>query len=122
MLLHALRPPPAPPRPLGRGGAAPSRRLTSRRGRSGEQEKSEQEDKDYSLQQLILGTHTSENEQNYLLRVEVRTPPSPAPPRSPPPIFPLDRFPRTGSRPNPPRVGGCGGKGRGTGVVPGGPA
>ena len=30
--------------------------------------------KDYSIQQLILGTHTSENEQNYLMRAEVQLP------------------------------------------------
>lgn len=28
--------------------------------------------KDYSVQKLILGTHTSENEQNYLMRAEVK--------------------------------------------------
>jgi histone-binding protein RBBP4 len=28
----------------------------------------------YSKQQLILGTHTSENEQNYLMRAEVQLP------------------------------------------------
>lgn len=28
--------------------------------------------KDYSVQKLILGTHTSESEQNYLMRAEVK--------------------------------------------------
>jgi histone-binding protein RBBP4 len=31
-------------------------------------------DKDYSKQKLILGTHTSENEQNYLMLAEVQLP------------------------------------------------
>lgn len=30
--------------------------------------------KDYSVQQLLLGTHTSENEQNYLMRAQVQLP------------------------------------------------
>src|SRR5689334_1575138 len=30
--------------------------------------------KDYSIQRLILGTHTSDNEQNYLMLAEVRLP------------------------------------------------
>eukprot|EP00239_Pterosperma_sp_CCMP1384_P000324 CAMPEP_0197850832 /NCGR_PEP_ID=MMETSP1438-20131217/16540_1 /TAXON_ID=1461541 /ORGANISM="Pterosperma sp., Strain CCMP1384" /LENGTH=188 /DNA_ID=CAMNT_0043464215 /DNA_START=427 /DNA_END=989 /DNA_ORIENTATION=+ len=32
------------------------------------------QDKDYSTQQLLLGTHTSENEQNYLMRASVTLP------------------------------------------------
>mmetsp|Transcript_3413 Transcript_3413/g.8002 ORF Transcript_3413/g.8002 Transcript_3413/m.8002 type:complete len:423 (-) Transcript_3413:214-1482(-) len=33
-----------------------------------------QKDKDYSVQRLILGTHTSDNEQNHLMFAEVRLP------------------------------------------------
>mmetsp|Transcript_21017 Transcript_21017/g.29086 ORF Transcript_21017/g.29086 Transcript_21017/m.29086 type:complete len:421 (+) Transcript_21017:226-1488(+) len=36
--------------------------------------KEEPENKDYSVQQLLLGTHTSENEQNYLMRAQVMLP------------------------------------------------
>jgi len=32
----------------------------------------EHPDKDYSTQKLILGTHTSDNEQNYLMIAEVQ--------------------------------------------------
>ena len=34
-------------------------------------DRTEPEGKDYSVQELILGTHTSENEPNFLMRVEV---------------------------------------------------
>ena len=36
--------------------------------------KEEKSDAGYSKQQLILGTHTSEGEQNYLMRAEVQLP------------------------------------------------
>lgn len=37
-------------------------------------DKSEPAGKDYSVQKLILGTHTSDNEQNYLMIAEVQLP------------------------------------------------
>lgn len=37
-------------------------------------ERHEVPDKDYSVQKLVLGTHTSDNEQNYLLVAEVQLP------------------------------------------------
>jgi len=37
-------------------------------------DRNEPEGKDYSVQELILGTHTSENEPNYLMRCEVQLP------------------------------------------------
>ncbi|GAB5358868.1 hypothetical protein AAMO2058_000496000 [Amorphochlora amoebiformis] len=37
-------------------------------------DKHTQKDKDYSVQRLILGTHTSDNEQNHLMFAEVRLP------------------------------------------------
>eukprot|EP00850_Spirogloea_muscicola_P022410 SM000292S11265 [mRNA] locus=s292:84556:85301:- [translate_table: standard] len=37
-------------------------------------DKQEPAGKDYSVQRLILGTHTSENEQNYLMLAEVQLP------------------------------------------------
>lgn len=39
-----------------------------------EQVKEEKAEAGYSKQQLILGTHTSEGEQNYLMRAEVQLP------------------------------------------------
>lgn len=36
--------------------------------------KEEKAEQGYSKQQLILGTHTSEGEQNYLMRAEVQLP------------------------------------------------
>lgn len=42
--------------------------------RSCAQLKEEKSDAGYSKQQLILGTHTSEGEQNYLMRAEVQLP------------------------------------------------
>ena len=40
----------------------------------GLQVKEDKADAGYSKQQLILGTHTSEGEQNYLMRAEVQLP------------------------------------------------
>jgi len=37
-------------------------------------DRTEPEGKDYSTQQLLIGTHTSENEPNYLMRCEVQLP------------------------------------------------
>jgi hypothetical protein len=38
------------------------------------QDRSEPQNKDYSVQRLLLGTHTSEGEQNYLMRAQVQLP------------------------------------------------
>lgn len=38
------------------------------------QDRSEPPNKDYSVQRLLLGTHTSEGEQNYLMRAQVQLP------------------------------------------------
>jgi|AntRauMFilla1563_2_1112583.scaffolds.fasta_scaffold58351_2 hypothetical protein len=37
-----------------------------------QQDRHEPEGKDYSVQRLLLGTHTSEGEQNYLMRAQVQ--------------------------------------------------
>jgi len=55
-------------------------------------DRTEPEGKDYSVQELILGTHTSENEPNFLMRCEVQ--------------LPLEVRSRNGNRANPvPRRG-----------------
>ncbi|CAI7835285.1 unnamed protein product, partial [Closterium sp. NIES-54] len=77
-LTHPLLDPlPAPLRPCAAS-------YTERQGPAG---------KDYSVQRMVLGTHTSDNEQNYLMLVDVQlprpVPPSPRP--SPRPSPPTER-------------------------------
>lgn len=62
---------------LGRRGTAGLTAAPWPRGPSGRcpaQDKEVSADKDYSKQKLILGTHTSDNEQNYLMVAEVQLP------------------------------------------------